>query len=56
MCTSRGATHASMIGLDRGEVTDKDSINQRVVLEHRAALVEELYATQPSPRVICTNC
>jgi feruloyl-CoA synthase len=41
--------------LDRGEVTDKGSINQRAVLEHRAALVEELYAARPSPRVICTN-
>lgn len=41
--------------LDRGEVTDKGSINQRAVLEHRAALVEELYAASPSPRVICTN-
>jgi feruloyl-CoA synthase len=41
--------------LDRGEVTDKGSLNQRAVLEHRAALVEELYAAQPSPRLICTN-
>jgi len=38
--------------LDRGEMTDKGSINQRAVLAHRAALVEELYATPPSPRVI----
>ena len=30
--------------LDKGEVTDKGSINQRAVLKHRAALVEELYA------------
>jgi feruloyl-CoA synthase len=35
-----------------GEITDKGSINQRVVLRHRAALVEELYAKQPSARVI----
>lgn len=41
--------------LDRGEVTDKGSINQRAVQEHRAALVEELYAAHPSPRVICAN-
>jgi len=41
--------------LDRGEVTDKGSINQRAMLEHRAALVDELYAAQPSPRVICTG-
>jgi feruloyl-CoA synthase len=38
--------------LDRGEMTDKGSINQRAVLSHRADLVEELYAHPPSPRVI----
>jgi feruloyl-CoA synthase len=30
--------------IDRGEVTDKGSINQRAVLGHRDALVEQLYA------------
>ncbi|MES2993637.1 MAG: feruloyl-CoA synthase [Pseudomonadota bacterium] len=30
--------------IDRGEVTDKGSINQRAVLAHRAELVEQLYA------------
>jgi feruloyl-CoA synthase len=30
--------------IDHGEVTDKGSINQRAVLQHRAALVESLYA------------
>jgi feruloyl-CoA synthase len=29
--------------IDKGEVTDKGSINQRAVLQHRAALVEALY-------------
>ena len=38
--------------LDVGEVTDKGSINQRAVLAHRAALVEELYADPPPPHVI----
>jgi feruloyl-CoA synthase len=38
--------------LDVGEVTDKGSINQRAVLAHRAALVEELYAAPPSANVI----
>ena len=38
--------------LDRGEMTDKGSINQRAVLNHRAGLVEELYAHPLSPRVI----
>jgi feruloyl-CoA synthase len=40
------------LSIDRGEVTDKGSINQRAVLEHRSALVEELYAATASPRVI----
>ncbi len=38
--------------LDRGEATDKGSINQRAVLRQRADIVEELYATPVSPRVI----
>jgi feruloyl-CoA synthase len=38
--------------LDAGEMTDKGSINQRAVLSRRAVLVDELYATPPSPRVI----
>ena len=32
------------LSIDRGEVTDKGSINQRAVLTHRAAAVERLYA------------
>jgi feruloyl-CoA synthase len=38
--------------LDIGEITDKGSINQRAVLGHRSALVDELYANPPSARVI----
>jgi feruloyl-CoA synthase len=30
--------------LDAGEITDKGYVNQRMVLAHRAALVEMLYA------------
>jgi feruloyl-CoA synthase len=41
--------------LDVGEATDKGSINQRMVLKHRAALVEELYAGAPSRRTIATK-
>ena len=29
--------------IDRGEVTDKGSINQRAVLRHRAALIDALH-------------
>ena len=36
--------------IDAHELTDKGSISQRAVLDHRAALVEEMYA--PSARVI----
>jgi len=38
--------------MDKGEMTDKGSINQRAVLSNRATLVEELYADEESPRVI----
>jgi len=38
--------------LDKGEMTDKGSINQRAVLGNRATLVDELYAPALSPRVI----
>jgi feruloyl-CoA synthase len=40
------------LSIDRGEVTDKGSINQRAVLEHRAALIETLYAKQPPAQII----
>jgi len=38
--------------LDAKEITDKGSINQKAVLQHRAATVEDLYADTPSERVI----
>jgi feruloyl-CoA synthase len=41
--------------LDAGEATDKGSINQRAVLTRRAALVNELYANQPSANVIAID-
>jgi feruloyl-CoA synthase len=40
------------LSIDRGEVTDKGSINQRAVLEHREALVETLYSPTPAAGVI----
>ena len=37
------------LSIDRGEVTDKGSINQRAVLEHRSGLIDLLYSsTQPA--------
>jgi feruloyl-CoA synthase len=38
--------------IEAGEITDKGTLNQRAVREHRAAAVEELYQTNPSARVI----
>jgi feruloyl-CoA synthase len=38
--------------LDAREVTDKGSLNQKAVLQRRAALVDELYETPAAPRVI----
>ena len=32
------------LSIDKGEVTDKGSLNQRAVLKHRAALVDALHA------------
>ena len=43
---------AEPAGLDAGEITDKGYVNQRVVLERRADLVAELYATPAPARVI----
>ncbi len=38
--------------LDHGEITDKGSLNQRAILDHRSALVDELYAENPPSRVL----
>jgi len=41
--------------IDAGEITDKGSINQRAVLNNRAALVELLYAEPPDPSIIVAS-
>lgn len=46
---------ADMPSLDAGEITDKGSINQRAVLDHRAALVADLYADPPPAWVIAAT-
>jgi feruloyl-CoA synthase len=38
--------------IDKGEVTDKGSINQRAVRTHRADLVAALYAAAPDANII----
>ena len=40
------------LSIDRGEITDKGSINQRAVLDHRHALVDEIYAPTPPAYVM----
>jgi feruloyl-CoA synthase len=49
---SRAILFDAPLSIDRGEVTDKGSINQRAVLDHRKALIEELYAATPPDHVI----
>jgi len=43
------------LSIDRGEVTDKGSVNQRAVLEHRAALIERLYASPLADSIIAVE-
>jgi len=54
--SSRGVRRARVLpiapSLDRGEITDKGSINQRAVLRHHADLVAELYSAAPPPHVV----
>ncbi|MES2197804.1 MAG: feruloyl-CoA synthase [Pseudomonadota bacterium] len=40
------------LSIDRGEVTDKGSINQRAVLDHRSGLIDLLYSPTPPAHVI----
>jgi feruloyl-CoA synthase len=49
---SRAVLIDTPLSIDRGEVTDKGSINQRAVLEHRAALIDELYSPDTAAHVI----
>lgn len=54
-CVSRVMLMAEPPSLDLGEVTDKGSINQRRVLSARSAVVDDVHADQPSPRVIVVS-
>jgi feruloyl-CoA synthase len=49
---ARAILLATPLSIDRGEITDKGSINQRAVLEHRATLIDELYSPKPANHVI----
>jgi feruloyl-CoA synthase len=52
MRISRAVLLDTPLSIDRGEVTDKGSINQRAVLDARAALIDELYSPTPAAHVI----
>ena len=52
---ARAILMAEPPSMDNSEATDKGSINQRAVLRNRAALVDELYATPLSSRVIAAE-
>ena len=41
--------------IDAREITDKGSLNQKAVLLHRSAIVDEIYEPKPGPRVIVAN-
>ena len=49
---NRAILMAEPPSMDKGEITDKGSFNQRGVLRNRAAMVDELYAVPLSSRVI----
>jgi len=52
MRVARAIVLADPPSIDSGEITDKGSINQRAVLQRRAALVESLYAEPPAAEVL----
>ncbi|MEO8678429.1 MAG: feruloyl-CoA synthase [Vicinamibacterales bacterium] len=47
-CPVRAMVMTEALSIDAGEITDKGYINQRAVLERRAALVGELYSGGPN--------
>ena len=53
MRPARAIVLAEPASIDANEITDKGYINQRAVLERRAALVERLYA-EPRPAEVIT--
>jgi feruloyl-CoA synthase len=41
--------------MEAREITDKGSINQKAVLQHRAALVNDMYAITPPAHVLVSR-
>jgi feruloyl-CoA synthase len=54
-CAGRAIFLEEPPSIDAGEITDKGYINQRAVLERRAAMVESLYAEPAPQEVMCIN-
>jgi feruloyl-CoA synthase len=52
---TRAVLFDTPLSIDRGEVTDKGSINQRAVIEHRSAVIEQIYSPAPPAQVITLN-
>jgi feruloyl-CoA synthase len=51
-CVRRAMLLPTPPSLDKGEITDKGSINQRAVLTQRTACIDALYASPPPPEVV----
>jgi feruloyl-CoA synthase len=41
--------------MEAREITDKGSINQKAVLKHRTALVDDMYAVTPPAHVLVSR-
>ena len=54
-CIERVLVLSTPPSIDAGEITDKGSINQRALLDHRAQLVALLYTEPPAPEVIAVT-
>jgi feruloyl-CoA synthase len=52
-CATCALLMAEPPSIDAGEITDKGYINQRAVLDGRAALVAALYGSPPPPEAVC---
>jgi feruloyl-CoA synthase len=52
MHIARALLMAEPPSIDANEITDKGYLNQRAILERRAALVERLYAPRPDAEIV----
>jgi feruloyl-CoA synthase len=51
-CVERAVLLVEPLSIDRGEITDKGSVNQRTVLDQRESLVNDLYRDVAPPHVL----